>query len=511
VIWASAVLVSALSLGAGRLARSASTPDIGDGQWRHFGAQQDKPAAPYVSSGDLYDAVCPIVYQVDDGVPAPRGYRYFFYGNGFFINREGYLITAAHVLSQLKGAQPFLLVRGKNAPPHFIQANLVALDRSHDVAVLQASPNPFEDGDAVNFLPLAAKAAAPGDQVQAATLLPSHLHDSYSYDEEMPQHGQGAVLRFEFSQLDRAPVDTELLLFNHAIISGESGGAIISSRTHEVVGLVEGQWLRRDTQQIAAQDEGAGGWSVGSNDDIVPVPGAVVPIHYALALLQQWGVHWQTASGNARADLNGATPASTDGTRTAPPQPLSLAPASFPRQAFGGGEVVLDALVGLNGTVSDVKVVRGDQPFLASALNAVRTWTFFPGLADGRATAQRIAIAFQFPQPYVPPRDAQVHHYDDAAAADATPLPVTTVEPAYPPATIAGGSVILYEAIDRTGHAASVQTLSGSDPLKAATLAAANEWQFAPAKKAGAPIESAAVVSVTFRRPLENPRPRATQ
>ena len=509
------MLVAAVSLGAGRFARRADAGDIGP--WHHFGAQ-DEPAPAQASGSDLYRAVCPIVYQVDDGVPAPRGYRYFFYGNGFFINREGYLITAAHVLSQLKGAQPFLLVNGKTAP-HFVQANLVALDRNHDVAVLQASPNPFEDGDAVSFLPLAAKAAAPNDQVQATTLLPSHLHDSYSYDEEMRQHGQGAVLRFEFSQLDSAPVDTELFLFNHAIIAGESGGAVISSATHEVVGFVEGQWLRKDTQQIAAQDKGTGGWSVGSNDDIVPVPGAVVPIHYALALLQRWGIHWQTASGNARADVAAITGAGRTGAASGPeidnaaaalPQPLSLAPASFPRQAFAGGEVVLDAMVGVNGTIADVQVVRGDQPFLASALNAVRSWTFFPGRTDGHAAAQRISIAFQFPQPYVPPRDAQVHHYDRGATAGDTALPVTTVEPAYPPATATGGSVILYEAIDRNGHAASVETLSGLDPLKAATLAAANEWEFAPAKKSGSNVESAAVLAVTFRRPLENTHPRAT-
>jgi outer membrane biosynthesis protein TonB len=512
VVWALAVAVSCLSLGLGHFAGRADT-----GQWQRFEAQQKVTDPP---GGDPYDAVCPIVYQVDDGVPGPRGYRYFFYGNGFFINRDGYVLTAAHVLSQLKGAQPFLLVRGKATPPHFVQADLVALDRNHDVAVLRATPNPFDNNDAVTFLPLAAKAAAPGDLVQATTLLPSHLHDSYSDDREMPQHGQGAVLRFEFSQLDRAPVDTELFLFNHAIISGESGGAVVSGSTHEVVGLVEGQWLRRDLSELAAKrDESDAGWSVSAGDNNVPVPGAVVPIHYALAMLQEWGIRWQTASGNARADVvtlaqPGATVA--ESRATALPEPLSLAPASFPKQAFGGGEVVLDALVGLKGTLSDVKVVRGEQPFLANALNAVHTWTFFPARAEGHSVAQRISIAFQFPQPYVPPRDATVHHYDEVVAGalvatqDQTPLPLMTVEPSYPPASVAGGSVILYEAIDRAGHAQSVQTLSGAEPLTAATLAATNEWQFAPAIKSGNTVESAAVVAVTFRRRLENTRTRTT-
>jgi outer membrane biosynthesis protein TonB len=174
--------------------------------------------------------------------------------------------------------------------------------------------------------------------------------------------------------------------------------------------------------------------------------------------------------------------------------------------------VVLDALVGLNGTVSDLKVMRGEQPFLAKALDAVRTWTFFPARSDGHAVAARISIAFQFPQPYVPPRESTVHHYEfggagaPGAAQDATAIPLTTVEPAYPSLKSAGGSVILYETIDREGHAESVQTVTGAEPLTAATRAATHEWQFAPAKKSGNAVESAAIVSVTFRRPLENPR-----
>jgi hypothetical protein len=36
----------------------------------------------------LSDAVCPIVYPVDQS-PSERGYHYLFYGNGFFINEQG--------------------------------------------------------------------------------------------------------------------------------------------------------------------------------------------------------------------------------------------------------------------------------------------------------------------------------------------------------------------------------------------------------------------------------------
>ena len=35
-------------------------------------------------------AICPVVYRLDES-PSPRGYRYAFFGNAFFINEQSYL------------------------------------------------------------------------------------------------------------------------------------------------------------------------------------------------------------------------------------------------------------------------------------------------------------------------------------------------------------------------------------------------------------------------------------
>ena len=74
------------------------------------------PAAASNSFDDsaLSAAICPIVYPVDQ-TPSAQGYHYLFYGNGFFINEQGYLLTAAHVLSQLHGGQPYVLLRQAEA------------------------------------------------------------------------------------------------------------------------------------------------------------------------------------------------------------------------------------------------------------------------------------------------------------------------------------------------------------------------------------------------------------
>jgi len=85
----------------------------------------------------LSSAIFPIVYPVDQS-PSDRGYHYLFYGNGFFINEQGYLITAAHVLSQLHGGQPSILLNDSSGQPRFVRLELVLVDRSHDVALLRA-------------------------------------------------------------------------------------------------------------------------------------------------------------------------------------------------------------------------------------------------------------------------------------------------------------------------------------------------------------------------------------
>jgi TonB family protein len=458
------------------------------------GQRSEEPqSTTAVDDHALGEALCSIVYPVDR-VPSPRGYHYLFYGNAFFINKDGYLLTAAHVLGQLHGGQPFLLLR--NPAPQFVQATVVAVDRDHDVALLLATSKP--SSGAASFLPLAHESPMPGRMVLAAALRPFNPRDSYTLEPALEERSPGEVLGFQFSQLEKAHADTELYLFNHVIEPGQSGAPVISLDSHAVVGLVEGQWLRDSAITLAAPKSATapGNTAPAVTGELVPVPGAVIPIHYAIALLQQKNVAWASPSAERG---EGASEV------TAPPAPFSLVPAPYPSQSLFGGEVVLDALVSRTGIPSDVKVVDGDQPFLEKAVDAVQTWTFLPGRAQGHVVEARIAIVFQFPQPYVPPRASTIHTYNQnstAAVPDSAALPLTTVEPKYPAASTAEGSVILYESVDPQGHVHSIQIVRALEPLTAATVAAANQWQFAPAKRSGAAIDSAAVVVVTFRRPL---------
>ncbi|MGB8524191.1 MAG: energy transducer TonB, partial [Candidatus Acidiferrales bacterium] len=242
-------------------------------------------------------------------------------------------------------------------------------------------------------------------------------------------------------------------------------------------------------------------------------PGAVLPIHYAIALLQQKHIAWHTSSPDSDHPENAADQSQG----FSPPVPLSLVPAAYPSQSLFGGEVVLDALVDSNGRLADIKVVRGESPFLEKCLVAVRTWTFLPARSDGHVVDTRIGIAFQFPQPYVPPRTAAVHSYENSSdsaeksSSERGALPVVTVEPEYPAGTEAHGGVILSADIGAQGHLDSVKVLRALEPLTPAAIAALHQWHFAPAKHADANVSSPAIVVFTFPRPVVAARAQSSR
>jgi len=433
----------------------------------------------------LSAAVCPIVYPVDQSA-SERGVHYLFYGNGFFINEQGYLLTASHVLSQLHGGQPYVLLRQPAGPPRIVPAAVVIADRDHDVAILRVTPNPFDGIYKVGFLPLASEWVARSRAVMAASVHPSKPLDAYTLEASIEDRTSGEVFDFPFSQLEKGRAETELFLFNHQIRRGQSGAPVVSADSLAVVGLVEGQWLRSSLVPLTTASE-----------KDAPGTGAAVPIHYAISLLQQKGIAWHAVL--SASDPAGSAAGDTEG--FSPPVPLSLVAAPFPSQALFGGEVVLDVLIDSHGRLAEIKVARGESPFLDKVLSTVRTWSFFPAHQAGQAVAARIGISFQFSQSYDPPRKAQAHMYDEPLpmATERGALPVVTVEPQYPASSVSDGSAILYDLVGRGGQLTSVQILRDSESFRAAAEAAVRQWSFAPGKRAGKDADSAAIVVVAFR------------
>ena len=447
----------------------------------------DAPAGPSKEETALPRAICPIVYPLDQS-PSDRGIHYTFYGNGFFINSDGYLLTAAHVLSQLSGTQPYIVLRLPMAPPHLLKVEVIAMDWEHDVALLRATPNPFQGKYQVRFLPLAVQRPAPTQAVLAAALRPSRLRDPYTFDALVEDRPAGEVLGYEFSQLEKGNADTKLLLFSHEVLLGDSGAPVLSAESQAVVGLVEGRWLRTNAASIAtAMKQSTSG------------VGAAVPIHYAIPLLQQQGVTWHAAPQEAKS----VAPTSAVSVGSTAAIPLSLVAAPHPSQALQGGDVVLEAGVNREGELVDIEVVRGAPPFLDKALSAVHTWSFLPGRVNGDPAATRIGIIFQFASPSGLPNGSRTRQYHPALAAthDRAALPVVTTEPqAFSTKIHAEASVILDVQIDAQGKIAAMNVIEDTESLATSVAAAVHEWQFVPGVCASVNCDSTLIIVVVSRQ-----------
>jgi S1-C subfamily serine protease len=252
---------------------------------------------PPLPDSALSAAVCPIVYQLDE-TPSARGYHYSFFGNAFFINDQGYLITAAHVLDTFRdGGQPYVLVSRPNSPPRLLRASVIAVDYAHDVAILRAMPNPFDGKYRVAFLPLSPVDPTPGQSVLALSLHPVKLQSAHTFEFPREDRSSGEVLSYQSTQLDKSAPAAEVFLLSHSVSRGQSGSPVVGLDSHAVVGFIEGRWLRSNGIVASAGDRAT-----------ATVPGAAIPIRHAIALLQREGISWHGG----------------------PVEPPSSAPASMP-------------------------------------------------------------------------------------------------------------------------------------------------------------------------------------
>ena len=251
-------------------------------------------AAPGGSDPAESGAVCPVVYQLDQS-PSSRGYHYQFFGNAFFINERGYLLTDEHVLETFRdGGQPYILVNRRESPPQLLAANIVAVDKAHDVAILRAETNPFGRPFRVAFLTLSAEPAVAGETVMALSLHPARPGNAQSFQAEREDRSLGRILSFESTRLEKSAEPAMIFLLSHAVELGQSGSPVLAVGSSAsggesfgaVVGMIEGRWLRGSAA-------GETGRSSPTHRD---VPGAALPIAYAIDLLEREKITWHAST-----------------------------------------------------------------------------------------------------------------------------------------------------------------------------------------------------------------------
>jgi protein TonB len=82
-----------------------------------------------------------------------------------------------------------------------------------------------------------------------------------------------------------------------------------------------------------------------------------------------------------------------------PPRQIKTVRPAFPREAQEqrvGGFVVLEALIGPDGKVKDVRVIRSAPLFDRAAMDAVRQWEYEPPQVDGTAVPVVMTVTVSF-------------------------------------------------------------------------------------------------------------------
>lgn len=184
-----------------------------------------------------------------------------------------------------------------------------------------------------------------------------------------------------------------------------------------------------------------------------------------------------------------------------PPAFVSGRLPDTPTQVVGGGQVLLDALVGDDGQVRDLVVLRATPPFTDAAVTAVNTWRF------RAATGTRVLVAYVARPPTLSGPTLGTTPVDVGRPSDAIPYPTTVVVPEYPPRGRGEAQVLAEIEVDAAGGVTGARVLQSAGGFDEAALDAARQWRFRPARVDGAAVSTLAYVVFSWRPPVVAPGP----
>ncbi len=274
-------------------------------------AQLHKPATePSVAS---ITQIKPLVVQIKfKSDSAKAEYQEGIAGTGIVVSDEGYVLTAAHVITETEavlrannaGKVEFFVgisidaTAGASASSHgsfaYIPCTIKDTDPAHDLAILQLAQSPFSDafrlglktGDKEPKITLGVAKLDQSLPLEGQTVLVSGY--PLSVPTLVTQKGMIASESFTLVQMQRsnaaagslgAEIEDSILL-DAVVNPAISGGPVYLPGEHTVIGICDAY---EPSLIFAAQRPQTVGPGAGQNSGLA----VVVPIKYAIALLQK--------------------------------------------------------------------------------------------------------------------------------------------------------------------------------------------------------------------------------
>ena len=183
--------------------------------------------------------------------------------------------------------------------------------------------------------------------------------------------------------------------------------------------------------------------------------------------------------------------------------------------------VRLELKVNVDGSVSDVKVLKGPEEFHQAAIDAISQYRFKPGILNGKVVPARMqqSIIFRLPkQQSTPPAsgDADSSKVLEFFMVEVKPKVLHSVKPVHPEEAIRDsleGKVFLKFRVNVDGSVSDVRVLRGPEVFHQAAIDGVSQFRFKPAEHNGKPVAVWMTQPVTFRLPKQQTRqaPRSSR
>jgi len=156
-------------------------------------------------------------------------------GSGVVLNKDGYIITNAHVVT-LDGATSDVVIEVKTSAGKIFKGVVVGTDPTNDLAVVKASgsgftPIDFADSSNVNVGDFAVAIGSPlGYDATVTAGVISAMHRTISVESAAAPKDGNSSLQLWQNQNSSAPVNLDVLQTDAAINPGNSGGALVNDK-----------------------------------------------------------------------------------------------------------------------------------------------------------------------------------------------------------------------------------------------------------------------------------------
>ena len=167
------------------------------------------------------------------------------------------------------------------------------------------------------------------------------------------------------------------------------------------------------------------------------------------------------------------------------------------QQARVEGVVILELLIGTDGSVRQARLLRQSALLDGAAVEAAKKWRYTPTLLNGTPTEVLTTVTVTFNLS----RSMQPAVIVDAAEMVQPPaLPVSA--PADPKVIVVpAGYAIVDVTVGKDGTVREAKLIKGDEKLAAAALDAVRQWRYPPTLLNGVPIEVKMTVLVPIKAP----------